>query len=191
MALRVAARRIAERRLRVVASSELSPEEWAELTQLAEAAFREPWRAAVWEAIGPATHVIAEDDRRMVAHACYIERELHIAGRPFRTGYVEAVATHPEHEREGHGTAVMVPIGEMIREGGFEIGALSTGAHHFYERLGWECWHGPTYVRMPDGEVRRTPDEDDGVMILRTPLTPPSLDLTASISVAWRPGEVW
>jgi aminoglycoside 2'-N-acetyltransferase I len=38
--------------------------------------------------------------------------------------------------------------------------------------------------------VERTPEEDGGILILRTPMTPP-LDLTAALSCEWRPGDVW
>ena len=34
-------------------------------------------------------------------------------------------------------------------------------------------------------------DQDGHVMVLRTPRTPPALDLTAPIAVDWRPDEPW
>ena len=71
----------------------------------------------------------------------------------------------------------------------FELGALGTGRLHFYERLGWRTWTGPTSVRTPQG-TQRTPDEDGYVMVLPTPSSPP-LDLAARISCEWRPGDVW
>ena len=36
----------------------------------------------------------------------------------------------------------------------YELGALGTGAHHFYERLGWQVWRGPLFVRTDDGDRR-------------------------------------
>jgi aminoglycoside 2'-N-acetyltransferase I len=72
---------------------------------------------------------------------------------------------------------------------GFELGALGTGAQHFYERLGWRTWQGPSAVRAPDG-VRPTPDDDGFIMVLETPASPP-LDVTAAIVCDWRPGDVW
>ncbi len=54
----------------------------------------------------------------------------------------------------------------------FELGALGTGVHGFYERLGWRTWTGPSTVRMPDGD-RPTPDDDGYLMVLATPSTPP------------------
>jgi aminoglycoside 2'-N-acetyltransferase I len=59
----------------------------------------------------------------------------------------------------------------------------------FYERLGWERWLGPTSVRTATG-TERTPDDDGGIMILRTPASP-GLDLTANIACDWRDGDVW
>jgi aminoglycoside 2'-N-acetyltransferase I len=133
-------------------------------------------------------HVLAEVDGRIAAHASVVERELHVGGRPLRTGYVEAVATVREARGRGYGTAVMGEIGGIIREG-YQLGALGTGADHFYERLGWRAWPGPTAVRTATGE-QRTPDADRHVFFLRTPATP-ALDEEATLSCDWRPGDVW
>ena len=69
----------------------------------------------------------------------------------------------------------------------YELGALSTGAHEFYERLGWTRWQGPTFVRRGERTVR-TPDEDDGVMVLVTDL---DVDLTSSITCEEHAGDDW
>ena len=82
----------------------------------------------------------------------------------------------------------MRKVAEVIAEG-YELGALGTGVQPFYEALGWERWRGPTYVRTDRGR-ERTPDEDGGILVLRTPLTP-ALDLDAPISCEWRIGDVW
>ena len=37
---------------------------------------------------------------------------------------------------------------------------------------------------------RRTPDEDGYILVLPT-LSSPPLDLAATISCEWRPGDVW
>ena len=71
----------------------------------------------------------------------------------------------------------------------FELGALGTGSHRFYERLGWLTWKGPSSVRMADGP-HRTPDEDGYILVLPTQSSP-QLDLDAPISCEWRPGDVW
>jgi aminoglycoside 2'-N-acetyltransferase I len=131
---------------------------------------------------------VLELDGAVVAHAAVVERELDLDGRPVRTGYVEAVATDPAHQGRGVGTAVMREVADYIRER-FELGALGTGSHHFYERLGWLTWQGPTSVLTDDG-IRRTPDEDGCILVLPTPSSP-TLDLTAPIRCRWRPGDVW
>jgi aminoglycoside 2'-N-acetyltransferase I len=82
----------------------------------------------------------------------------------------------------------MCAVGDFIAEN-FELGALATGRHAFYERLGWRTWRGPSSVRTPHGELP-TPDEDGYLMVLKTARTP-AIDLTQSISCDWRPGDVW
>jgi aminoglycoside 2'-N-acetyltransferase I len=142
-----------------------------------------------WQHALGGLHVVVELDGVLVAHAAVVERELDVDGRPVRTGYVEAVATDPDRQGQGLGTTVMRAVTADIRER-FELGALGTGSHRFYERLGWLTWQGPTSVLMPDGRTRRTPDEDGYILVLPTPSSP-SLDLTAPIRCRWRPGAVW
>ena len=133
-------------------------------------------------------HFVLDIDGAIVSHASVVQRELHVGDRPLRTGYVEAVATAPDRQGGGLGSLVMTDVNAWICEQ-FELGALGTGRHAFYERLGWQTWRGPSFVRSADGP-RRTPDEDGFILVLATPTSPP-LDLTASISCDWRPGDVW
>jgi aminoglycoside 2'-N-acetyltransferase I len=179
-------------RLRRVPTDELTPAEIAALRQLLWAAFgsdpEEAFTEDDWQHALGGVHFVLQLDKEIVSHAAVVERELHVADRPLRTGYVEAVATAPDHWRVGHGSRVMGDVGTFIGER-FELGALGTGSHHFYERLGWRRWLGPTYVRTVDGP-RRTPDDDGYVLVLPTPSSPP-LDMTAPISCDWRPGDVW
>ena len=117
-----------------------------------------------------------------------MDRTLHLADRSVRTGYVEAVATSPAHHGSGYGTQVMAEVGEIIRAR-YELGGLGTGAQHFYERLGWLTWRGPTSV-LTDGRLVRTPDDDGFIMVLPTPISPP-LDLDGPLACEWRVGDVW
>jgi aminoglycoside 2'-N-acetyltransferase I len=133
-------------------------------------------------------HVVLDDDGEIVSHASVVERELHVAGRPVRAGYVEAVGTAPARQGQGHGTTVMREIGAII-EAGYQLGALGTGAFRFYERLGWRRWQGPSSVRTANGE-RRSPGEDGYIMVLLTSTTPP-IELDAPISCEERPGDDW
>jgi aminoglycoside 2'-N-acetyltransferase I len=183
-----------EVRVRRVSTDQLTDGELQALHRMLVAAFEDPAEpeAALteddWQHALGGIHVLAEVEGAIVAHASVVERELRVGPRPLRTGYVEAVATEPDARSRGLGTAVMEEIGVILREQ-YELGALGTGAHHFYERLGWRAWPGPTAVRTAAGE-QRTSDADGFVMVLRTPATPP-LDEAATLTCDWRPGDVW
>lgn len=176
--------------IRVVPSAAVSSSEWSTLTDLCVAAFNEPWDG-YWESIGPGVHVIAERaGRGIVAHAAIVDRLLYPGDATLRAGYVEAVAVWPDLQRQGLGTEVMKVIDPMLDEG-YELGALGTGSHEFYARLGWVVWRGPTWIRERDGHLERSPHEDGDILVRLTPMTPPGLDLSLPIAVDWRPGEVW
>ena len=180
--------RVVLRRTRTV---ELSAAELAAIRALLDAAFApdDPFFPETdWQHALGGVHFVATLDGETVAHASVVERELHAGGRPLRTGYVEAVATSPALQNRGIGTLVMGAAGDHIVTD-YELGALGTGEHGFYERLGWQTWRGPTFVRLPEGD-RRTPDEDGGIMVLATPATG-AIDLAAALSCDWRPGDVW
>ncbi len=178
--------------LRRVPSAELGPAEVEHLRTLFDAAFgsdvEDRFTEHDWEHALGGTHFVLELDGRIVTHAALVERTLEIDGQPVHTGYVEAVATAGGHEGRGFGSRVVSAVNEAIRDR-YELGALGTGRHHFYARLGWETWAGPLFVRTSDGP-RRTPDDDGYLMVLRTP-TSPSFETTASISCDLRSGDVW
>lgn len=177
--------------LKRVASHELTTREIASLRALFDAAWPGPDDAFSDEDFEHAmggVHFVVEHDEDIVSHASVVERLLHTSGHRLKTGYVEAVATLPSHQRRGHGSAIMRQVGAHIDET-FQLGALGTGEHGFYLRLGWLVWNGPTMVRTDRGEVP-TPEEDGFVLVRLTPTTP-RLDLAAPISCDWRPGDVW
>jgi aminoglycoside 2'-N-acetyltransferase I len=133
-------------------------------------------------------HWLAAAGDRLVGHASVVPRTLEAAGTPLAAGYLEAVATHPAWQRRGIASRLVTEAGSHIRATA-DIGALSTSVHALYGRLGWESWRGPTFVRAPGGLVR-TADEDEGIMVLRTPRTPP-LRGDEPLSCEWRSGDVW
>jgi aminoglycoside 2'-N-acetyltransferase I len=179
-------------RIRRLATRELTADERGVIRAVLDAAFgpdeEERFTDHDWEHAIGGTHVVLEVDGAILAHASVVERELRLADVPVRTGYVEAVAVDPHAQGRGYGTAVMREVGAIIQVG-FALGALGTGSFHFYERLGWRSWRGPSSVRTADGD-RPTPDDDGYLMVLATPRSP-VLDLDAPISCAWRSGDVW
>jgi aminoglycoside 2'-N-acetyltransferase I len=177
--------------VRSLTSEDLLPAEVAALHVLFGAAWREDPESFTdedWDHALGGVHFILEEDGAILAHASVVARELHTSGRRLATGYVEAVATLPIHQRRGHGTAVMREVDEYIDQT-FQLGALGTGSHAFYERLGWVAWKGPTFVRTDSGLIRT--GEEDGQILVRLTPTSPELDLSAPISCNWRPGDVW
>jgi aminoglycoside 2'-N-acetyltransferase I len=141
-----------------------------------------------WEHILGGWHVAIVEADVLLSHAAVVPRALEVRGRPWSTGYVEGVATAAGRHGEGLGSLAMSHVGQLVRRE-FEVGALSTGRHHFYERLGWERWRGPTFVRR-GRELIRTEEDDDGLMVLRFG-TSLGLDLTAPISCEARTGDDW
>lgn len=82
----------------------------------------------------------------------------------------------------------MAEIATVVRRE-LEMGALSTGAHQFYERLGWERWRGPTFARH-GRTATRTEEDDDTIMVLRFGASA-TVGLTAPLSCEGRCGDDW
>lgn len=179
-------------RLRRLRTDELTPSEIAAIRDLLWAAFGEDEAKSFdehdWEHALGGMHFVLDLDGTVIGHASVVDRDIHVAGRALRTGYVEAVAVAPDRQGSGVGSQLMADVATWIRER-YELGALGTGRHAFYERLGWRTWSGPSSVRTANG-IQRTPDEDGYILVLETPSSPP-LDLSATISCEWRPGDVW
>jgi aminoglycoside 2'-N-acetyltransferase I len=181
-------------RVRLLRTRQLTRAEIAEIRALLTTAFDdddpdERFGEDDWHHALGGIHAVVESRGAIVSHASVVRRELRVAGQPLQVGYVEAVATLPAEQRRGFGTVAMSALNDVIRRD-HELGALGTGAHGFYERLGWERWRGPTSVRTDRGD-RPTPDEDGFILVLRTPRSPADLDLEAPLSCDWRPGDVW
>jgi aminoglycoside 2'-N-acetyltransferase I len=173
----------------MVRSTELSAADRRALRALLDDAFAGDFSDDDWDHAFGGWHALVREADRIAAHASVVPRRLHVSGRALRAGYVEAVAVSPPRQRSGLGTAVMARIGERI-QAEFELGALSSGEWRFYERLGWARWTGPSSVLLPDGRMRRTPEDDDGIMVLRCAATR-DIDLAASIVCEARRGDSW
>jgi len=154
--------------VRLLSTPELSELDRAALRRLLDDAFEGDFTDDDWAHALGGSHALIEDSGAIVAHAAVVERRIQIGSRVFRAGFVEAVAAAPDRQRRGLGTAVLAAATELILDR-FELGALSSGEWGFYERLGWERWRGPSHVRSADGTIARSPDDDDGVMVLRCP----------------------
>jgi aminoglycoside 2'-N-acetyltransferase I len=175
-------------KLQIVPSQQLAEREREVLRAFLDEAFEDDFADEDWDHCLGGIHVVLRDGDTFISHAAVIERRLLAGDRLLRTGYIEGVATRPASQGRGHGSTVMKTVAEVV-EAGFDVGALATGRVHFYARLGWELWQGPTGVITPDGPMR-TPGVDGAVMILRARATS-DLDLTTELMCDWRSGEVW
>lgn len=179
--------------VRSLPTGEMSGRQLSEIRTLLDAAFAADPDGEFgdddWDHTVGGWHVLVRDDDLLVAHAAVVPRVIDVGDVSFRAGYVEGVATLPDRHAEGLGTRAMRPVNEHIRNRD-ELGVLGTGAHHFYERLGWERWRGPSFVRRSGGGLDRTADDDDGLMILRTGPSA-TVDLAAPITCEDRRGDCW
>ena len=172
----------------VLHADQLTSDQLAEIHALCKRAYAiynvdlEP----IWRTFTDTTHVIGRWDSAIVSHAMWVTRWLQPGNQPpFRTAYVEMVATEPRFQGRGFATAVMRRLASAIHD--FELGGLSPAEPMLYTKLGWVFWQGPLFIRTQDG-LMATPDGN--VMILRLSNTPP-LDLSLPLSAEWREGELW
>jgi aminoglycoside 2'-N-acetyltransferase I len=132
-------------------------------------------------------HFLGFRESELVSHAVVTRRSAQPEGQPIlATAYVDAVATAPEHQGKGSGSAVMRRLVAEI--GDYEIACLQTDEPGFYERLGWEVWRGELAGRRNDGLIP-TP-EQRGVMVHRLARTPP-IDLATRLTIECQPDRIW
>jgi aminoglycoside 2'-N-acetyltransferase I len=172
--------------LEVIRADEMPATVREQVVSLCSRAFEEDFDLLLGTFPG-AVHLMARLGSALVSHALWVTRWLQAGtAPPMRTAYVEAVATEKQFRHRGYASAVMKRLAGEIQD--FELGALSPSDHRFYERFGWQLWRGPLFIRKGE-ELLATP-EDEEVMVLRLPMTPP-LDLDAPLSAEWREGELW
>ncbi len=175
-------------RLVVAESAELDDATVVSLHRLWQAAFRSFSVEDADHSFG-GVHVLLLERGEVASHASVVPRDLVVGEQSFAAGYVEGVATDPDQQGGGLGSRVMTELARVVHER-HTFAALSTSSTAFYARLGWERWRGPTYVRMSDGTLERTEDEDDGIMVLRFGPSA-EVDLTLPLVCEDRPGDSW
>ncbi|MCC2279966.1 GNAT family N-acetyltransferase [Streptomyces sp. ET3-23] len=171
-------------------TSEFTPAGLERIRALLDLAFEGDFTADDWDHTLCGIHATVHGDGgELLAHGSLVQRRLLHGGRALRTGYVEAVAVHPGHRRQGLASAVMEALERVLHSGGYHIGALGAAAAAvpLYTGRGWQQWRGRTAVLSPDGVVR-TPEEDGHIYVL--PMRS-ELALDGELVCDWRPGDVW
>ena len=157
-----------------------------DIIALCSQAFEEEFEALL-NTFSQPPHILGYQASKLVSHALWVTRRLQVNNKQMlRTAYVEAVATEYAYRDRSYASMIMKRVVAEIHD--YELGGLSPSNIAFYERLGWELWRGPLYIRTEAGLVR-TPG-DEAVMIFRLPGTP-DLDLSTPLSAEWREGELW
>jgi len=134
-------------------------------------------------------HVLAIENDVVVGHASGIPRSIQFGDGDWQAiAYVEAVAVHPDFQRQGIGTAVMQVLQTEMSQT-WPIAMLSTGrATSFYETLGWQRWVGTSYTHTQDGPVSE--GEHGGLMVM--PLQQGlKVDVRQTVNCETRPGDAW
>jgi aminoglycoside 2'-N-acetyltransferase I len=134
-------------------------------------------------------HVLVLSGDRLIGHASAVPRRIKFGDEPWRTvGYVEAVATDPEHQGGGIGRRAMQALHAEISLR-WPVALLSTGrATGFYELLGWERWRGLSYTQTASSVI--PDDEHGGLMILRLDRSAVP-ELSVAVTCEDRPGDAW
>jgi aminoglycoside 2'-N-acetyltransferase I len=173
--------------IQVKAAQDLSTTEYAEIVALTSRAFKRDYTPYL-EMFSHSTHVLGRHQGKIVSHVLWITRWLQIWNGPLlKTAYIEGMATDLQYRNRGFASQLMQRAVAEVQD--YDIAALSTGSHGFYERLGWRRWEGPLYTRK-EKELIAMPEERGCVMVHSLPKTP-LLDFTAPLSVEWREIEPW
>ena len=131
-------------------------------------------------------HVLGYVGSDLVSHAVVTTRWLQPeSSARLKTAYVDAVATDPSRQGQGHGSGLMKTLAQNI--GDYDIACLETERRSFFASLGWEEWAGELAYQK-ENEWVPTPDQT-GIMILRLPQTS-NLDLTRSLAIVFD-GRDW
>jgi aminoglycoside 2'-N-acetyltransferase I len=176
--------------IRTAHTADLTVADRQAIRRLMDDAFEGRFSTEDWDNTLGGVHALVFEEAELVGHVAVVQRRLLHRSLAIRTGYVEGLAVRRDHRRRGL-AGVAMSEAERVITAGYDLGALSDGTNieGFYQRRGWLTWRGPTSVVSLAG-LRRTPEDDGGVLVLRTPSTP-DLDLSGGIACDWRPGDVW
>jgi GNAT superfamily N-acetyltransferase len=143
---------------------DLSPEDLAEYEALLDTVSPQEERdrgiaqRLTWAPVDPASTwvVRVRHERRLVSCVALIVRDVVASGRSMRAAGIRGLRTHPEHRRQGFGTAAMERATEFVWERlkpDLAILLSSVMAVPLYERLGWRSIEGPVFCEQTEGRV--------------------------------------
>ena len=151
--------------LRVGRLADFGQKELESARQLLDLVFDGTISDADWKQALGGVHVLVWQEDLLVGHASLTPGRLVYCGRALGTGYVDAVAVHPDCQRRGIGGRMMEVLEEIIVRH-FELGALaaSDAGAAFYEKRSWLRWRGAPSDLTPLAD-RRLVDLEEGVFV--------------------------
>ena len=175
-------------RLEVIHTADLGADKLARAHALLKAVFGADLTEDDWEHALGGLHALVWDGDSLIGHAALVQRRLMHGGRAMRTGYVEALAVHPDYRRRGHATTMMDALERTI-DSAYALGALgaSSQGEPLYKSRGWQQWRGELSALTPTG-VKLTPEERGAIYVWPVDS---ALDPDAELTCDWREGDVW
>lgn len=147
-------------RLELVTKMALAAETQAALTQLhtavhpPELAVTSPGAAFHW---APSQWAfLVWHNQILVAHVGLVVREILSNGVPKRIGGIGGVMTHPDYRGQGFAIqGLEAAATHFTTTLGVAYALLFCGPHliPFYNRTGWQAFHGQVYVDQPTGKI--------------------------------------
>ena len=177
-------------RFSILRNRDLTDELKEEIISVCNAAFPEPFDKLMDFIPPDGIHVTGYTSKgQMASHVLITKRNFVIGDNlNLKCAYIDAVATHPDHQGKGFGSQAMNKAMKTA-SGDFDIGGLSTFIHRWYGKLGWKEWKGSLFLNK-EGEIIPTPEIDGVVMIYEFEKTPP-INVHSSLTACWRPGGGW
>lgn len=120
-------------------SERLSEVELREIEEVDQSAFTGPEDDIDWS--GSEWHVIGRLAERIVSIAGILKRRIRVGEVTLEVGGIGGVATHPDYQKHGYGSAVMQRAAEFMQDDlHVEFGLLVCDQEtaSFYGKLGWQ-----------------------------------------------------
>jgi len=150
--------------------------------------FGEGFTEQDWQNTCGGLHALAWQGDELIGHGSIVPRRFLYRDRTLCTGYLEAVAVRAGWRRQGHGTALMEQLEDVLRAS-YDFGALtsSVGAEPFYASRPWSAWRGPVSVLTPHGVEETTLERELYVFVQSAD----SIDVSERLACDWREGDLW
>lgn len=103
-----------------------------------------------------------DGEDRPASVAAYYEFDARIRDMTVVTGGISAVATPPEHRREGYVRSLLREMVHELRADDIPFSALWPFKHSFYRRLGWATAHRLYQVEAPPEALRAAAIDETG-----------------------------